>query len=79
MYVLLTNPNNFTLTEKVHFEEKSTANVVIICHSLKRKFFPFLKSWLATILLKKDDKVGKKTANIEERQRKKESDRERSK
>ena len=32
-----------------------------ICYSLKIKYFPFLKSWLATILYKKkDDKEGKK-------------------
>ena len=61
---ILTNPNNVTLTEKVAFLGKSTANVTVYLllfdksHnvwllSLKIKFFPCLKSWLATIIYKK--------------------------
>ena len=51
-----------------------------ICYSLKIKFqVPFLKIWLATILYKKKTIKWGKIANMEERQRKKESDGERSK
>ena len=46
---------------------------------LKIKFFPFLKIWLATILYKKKTIKRGKIANMEERQRKKESDGERLK
>ena len=43
---------------------------LFICYSLKNKFFPFLKSWPATIPCKKRRRSGQ-TANKQERQRKK--------
>ena len=66
--------------KKVTFWEKSTANFAVYLLLFEDYICRFPKTLAShNSMQKKDDKAGNKTANKGERQRKKESERERSK
>ena len=70
---ILTNPSIVRLTKKVTFWGKIHHHSLFTYYSLKIIFVPFLKQLARqNSMQKKDDKVGNKTANNEERQRTKE-------